>query len=118
MKNKIIIATLLPLFFAGCTHHKRTISTPHQHAYQAPTPAKQALFKSKMIEVAKSTLNDPRYQRMALNTPSKKAWFKTLMYRLWDRQITRQEFIQQGLAKYPNKAYEFTFVANGFQKRS
>jgi hypothetical protein len=69
-----------------------------------------------MRSIALSTQNDPRYNRMALNTPEQKAWFKDLMYKLWDRQITRDEFIAMGLQKYPTHKYEFEFIANGFQK--
>jgi len=83
--------------------------------YYPPTPQKEALFNKEMRRVALSTQNDPRYHRMSLDTPEKKEWFKTLMYRLWDRQITRDEFIAQGVAKYPTHRYEFEFIANGFQ---
>ena len=104
----------------GCNSTKQATITPKpiQRAYQAPTATKQPLFRKTMIAVAKSTLTDTRYKKMALDTPAKKWWFKTLMYRLWDRQMTRNEFIAEGLKRYPTKRYEFTFVANGFQARS
>jgi len=85
--------------------------------YYPPTPQKQTVFNKEMRRVALSTQNDPRYNRMSLDTPEKKAWFKQLMYRLWDRQITRDEFIAQGIKKYPTHRYEFEFIANGFQKQ-
>ena len=87
-----------------------------QRRYYPPTPQKEAIFNKEMRRVALSTQNDPRYHRMSLDTPEKKEWFKNLMYRLWDRQITRDEFIAQGIAKYPTHRYEFEFIANGFQK--
>jgi len=68
--------------------------------------------------VATSTLNDKRYTKIALDTPQKKAWFKSLMYRLWDREITKSQFIRTGLRKYPTKRYEFTYIADGFQKNT
>ena len=71
-----------------------------------------------MIAVAKSTLRDSKYHKMALDTPAKKAWFRNLMYRLWDRQMTRSEFIAEGLQKYPTHSYEFRFISHGFQLRS
>jgi hypothetical protein len=84
--------------------------------YYPPTPQKEAIFNKEMRRIALSTQNDPKYHRMALNTPEEKAWFKNLMYKLWDRQITRNEFIALGLQKYPTHRYEFEFIANGFQK--
>ena len=120
MKKNLLILSLIALGLNGCTSttQPKIIHTASSRHYQTPTPAKLPLFQKKMIAVAKSTLHDPRYKKMALDTPKKKAWFRTLMYRLWDRQITRDEFIKAGLDKYPSKRYEFTFVANGFQKRS
>ena len=84
--------------------------------YYPPTLQKAAIFNKKMHRIALSTQNDSRYNRIALNTPKEKTWFKKLMYRLWDRQITRDEFIALGLQKYPTHRYEFELIANGFQK--
>ncbi len=97
------------------SHTKQTWQQPARK-YYPPTPQKEAIFNKEMRRIALSTQNDSRYNRMALNTPEEKAWFKKLMYRLWDRQITRDEFIALGLQKYPTHRYEFEFIANGFQK--
>jgi PBP1b-binding outer membrane lipoprotein LpoB len=120
MKKITLFIVTVALALTGCTSTKQAIVTakPMQRAYFAPTPSKQPLFQKTMIAVAKSTLKDSRYKKMALDTPAKKLWFKTLMYRLWDRQMTRNEFITEGLKRYPTKRYEFTFVSNGFQSRS
>jgi len=83
--------------------------------YETPTPEKEAKFHQTMIAVAKSTKLDPNYKKLSLNTPEEKAWFQKLMYRLWDRQITRAQFIAEGVAKYPDHKYEFTYIANAFQ---
>ena len=116
MKIKLLIVALAGLIFAGCTNSGASLSP--STSYQEPTPQKEAIFHKTMKEVALSTRDNPKYNRMALETPEKKAWFKSLMYRLWDRQITRNQFISEGLAKYPTHQYEFTFIANGFQQRS
>jgi len=121
MKISILILPIIALGFVGCTHTNKpnlSQSTLPKRIYQAPTPVKAPLFKTKMIAVAKSTLRDSRYHKMALDTPAKKAWFRNLMYRLWDRQMTRSEFISEGLKKYPTHGYEFRFIAYGFQVRS
>ncbi len=104
------------VLLSGCT----TTATgprvaPAKVSYEAPTPEKEAKFHEAMVKVAKSTQKDPQYSRMALNTPEEKSWFKNLMYRLWDRQITRETFIEEGVAKYPEHRYEFTYIANAYQ---
>jgi len=91
------------------THH------PTNGMYEAPTPGKEAKFHTAMIAVAKSTKLDPQYKKLSLDTPEAKSWFKNLMYRLWDRQITRAEFITEGTSVYPQHEYEFAYIANAFQ---
>ena len=120
MKKITLFIVTIALGLTSCTSNKQptVVAKPIQRTYLVPTPSKQPIFQKTMIEVAKSTLKDARYKKMALDTPAKKWWFKTLMYRLWDRQMTRNEFITEGLKRYPTKRYEFTFVANGFQSRS
>lgn len=119
MKIKLLLAVLTGLGFTGCTNHKNSV-TPSlpTTTYQEVTPQKEAIFNKTMQEVALSTKDNPKYNRMALDTTEKKEWFKTLMYRLWDRQITKNQFISEGLIKYPTHHYEFAFIADGFQQRS
>lgn len=116
-RNYLIIAALTSFGFTGCTSSINTLSPAAQH-YEKPTPAKSAAFQETMMKVALSTRDDANYNKIELDTPEKKAWFKNLMYRLWDRQITRNQFIAEGLSKYPTHRYEFAYVANGFQKHS
>lgn len=143
-RYSIVFITILSLGISGCTsplelllpsvHAKKRVvhkkpapkpapkpkakPKPKAVKYEKPTPQKSAKFKEVMREVALSTKDDKKYRKITLDTPAKKEWFKNLMYRFWDRQITKNQFISEGLAKYPNRKYEFTFVANGFQKRS
>jgi len=107
---------LAAALLAGCSDVMGPrISSGTTASYEQPTPAKEQKFHEAMIKVAQSTRTNPNYNRMALNTPEEKEWFKNLMYRLWDRQITRQQFIAEGLAKYPNHKYEFEYIANAYQ---
>ncbi|HIP18539.1 MAG TPA: hypothetical protein EYG78_04295 [Sulfurovum sp.] len=116
MKKTIVISTLLAaLTFTGCTDAMTT--TKPKPVYQAPTEAKMAQFKPVMTEVALSTRNDPSYNKMTIRAEDKQ-WFQLLMYRYWDRQITRGQFISEGVSRYPGHEYEFGFIADGFQKRS
>jgi len=139
MKYHLLVAIALLLTLTGCINpftifvpspKKSKIYVKYQKAhvvkykkprvvkYQKPTAAKLTVFQKTMREVALSTQNDPRYNKMTLDTPLKKSWFKDLMYKLWDRQITKSQFVTEGLRRYPSHRYEFTFVADGFQKRS
>ena len=118
MKLYVVMATTMALVFTGCTSPMDTVQAPQikQQTYTKPTAAKKAKFHNTMVKVALSTRDDAKYNKMTLDTPEKKSWFKDLMYRLWDRQITRNQFISEGLIQYPIHRYEFSYVANGFQR--
>jgi len=106
------------LLLAGCSNPIDSISpdTPQSHRiYEKPSPLKEERFHNTMVKVAQSTRQDPNYHRMALKTDEEKRWFKDLMYKLWDRQITRQQFIAQGVKRYPDHQYEFAYIANAYQ---
>ncbi len=120
MKLKLVIAALVGLSFSACTSPDLGTNTAAQArvAYEKPTEAKLGQFNPVMHKVALSTKKDPKYKKMALTTVEEKEWFHNLMYRLWDRQITKNQFIAEGVAKYPTHRYEFAFVANGFQRYS
>lgn len=121
MKFYLLLANISLLGLSGCTPASQylgttatPISTTSTTYYEKPTPHKLALYQQTMRSVASGIKHDTTYQRITLDTPEKKEWFKTLTYRLWDRQITRQQFIAEGLAKYPTHRYEFQFVIDGF----
>ena len=131
MKRDFIIAACIALGFSGCTSSIDHLLEPHEptqpsqtvqsvqavaseYDYEEPTAEKKEAYEKKMRAVAAGIKDDPNYQRLALDTPEKKEWFKTLTYRLWDRQITRQQFIKEGLKRYPDHGYEFNFIVRGF----
>jgi len=114
MKLKFAIAVLVGLSFSACTGPSLgTASTPKM-SYEKPTAAKFEVYQKTMMRVASGIKDDQNYNKIALDTPEKKAWFRELTYRLWDRQITRYQFLSEGLAKYPTHKYEFEFVVRGF----
>ena len=121
-KYTSIILGVSILGFTGCTPASKYLGYTSQPTqtytqatnYEKPTAHKMALYKQTMRSVASGIKHDPNYHRIALDTPEKKAWFKSLTYRLWDRQITRNQFMYEGLSKYPERRYEFQFVIDGF----
>jgi hypothetical protein len=124
MTTKLLIATLAGLSFTGCTNPINSIipssihTPPAKKTYQKPTMAEQEAFRNTRTKVASGIMHDSKYKKIAYKSSEDKLWFNDLMYRLWDRQITRDQFISEGIAKYPAYKYNFIFVANGFQKHS
>ncbi len=129
-KYYLLLASLSILGLSGCTSPtgmitpRQSYTTTQNHtttqsyittSYEKPTPHKLALYQQTMRSIASGIKHDSNYRRITLDTPEKKEWFRMLTYRLWDRQITRQQFMSEGLAKYPTHRYEFEFVINGFE---
>ena len=131
MKRNFILVAIVALGLSGCTSSidhliepnkpsqssqpsKTTQATSMENNYESPSPEKQAAYEKKMRKIASGIKDDPNYQRLELDTPEKKEWFKTLTYRLWDRQITRYQFVSEGLKRYPDHGYEFNFIVRGF----
>lgn len=121
-KYTSLLFGLIILSFSGCTP---TLSTnpeftsdsgsinntsPISNDFQAPSPEKEDKFKRTMHSVGLNIQNDPAYQRIDFAGKEEKKWFRMLTYRLWDRQITRQQFLSEGTAKYPQHIYEFEFI--------
>ncbi|MDD3602411.1 MAG: hypothetical protein PHZ17_03735 [Sulfurovum sp.] len=117
MNYKLYLAALAGFTFTACTPTfdlaEPSMAANIEKTYEKPTPEKLELYQQKMTEVASRIKDDPKYDRIVLDTPEKKSWFKDLTYRLWDRQITKNQFIAEGLKKYPTHRYEFEFVIKG-----
>ena len=122
MKLKLVAATLAALSLTACINQnnlptppvKPSVTPAESSTYQKPVIAKSQLYRKTMMKIASGIKDDPYYSKITLDTPEKKAWFKNLTYRLWDRQITSDQFIAEGLLKYPTHRYEFQFIINGF----
>jgi len=118
MKLKLLVVAFTGLSFTACNMPQNSLtpstSQPLKKTYKKPTAAKLAAYQETMSKVASSIKDDPNYNKITLDTPEKKAWFRDLTYRLWDRQISKDQFISEGLKKYPTHRYEFEFVVKGF----
>ena len=120
MIKKLAIVTIIGFAFTGCSNPLGSLTPSatkdpvHTNAYKSASAAKQTAYNNTMRKVASGIKNDPNYNRIALDTPEKKSWFRDLTYRLWDRQISKYQFVAEGLKKYPTHKYEFEFVTRGF----
>lgn len=124
MRISTSILSITTIFLiTGCSNinqplYQKTTPEPKitKQTYEKPTPEKEALFDKKLAQVASLIPQDPMYQKINLDTPEKKEWFKMLTYKLWDRQITRYQYLSEGLEKYPYNGYEFNFIIKALQK--
>lgn len=127
MKLRISIAILAAFGFSGCTNTLDSLTSSNTSsasrnyaqgnvAYDNAPEYKINIFKQEQRRVGLSTKKDANYKSFApvLTSEDSKRWFNNNMYLLWDRQITKQQYIAKGTSKLPNYRYEFTFIANNF----
>jgi len=74
---------------------------------------KNSAYKNAMRKVGGIIKQDTNYQKLDLSTPELKDWFTDITYKLWDHQISKDQFIAFGLEKFPQHSYEFNLIANG-----
>ena len=117
-------AAVAGLSFTACTPAPNP-NVPVHRPQVKPVPAepqmseeeKQAAYNSSMRKVGAEIKRDANYKKLDLSTPELKEWFTDITYKLWDRQISRGQFVAAGLEKYPDRAYEFEVIANGLVTR-
>lgn len=67
--------------------------------------------------LARQIQNDPNYKRIPLDTQEQMNWFEGLTFLYWDGKITREQFISQGLERYPGHKASFEYVADRLHRR-
>ena len=118
--RNVTILILTAYVLSGCAEtvaffEKGQARKSNAFIYETPTPEKKAMFKKVLAQTAKSVKRDPKYRPIGLSSKEEKAWFATLTYRLWDRQITRRDFINEASLRYPQRVYEFVRIAETLQ---
>jgi hypothetical protein len=78
----------------------------------AQDSAPQAAFIEKLSAASNQIAQDPSYARIPLETTEDQRWFTDLAYRYWNGGIKRDEFVAQGVAKYPDHRRSFETLAD------
>lgn len=111
--------TVMGLSFTACSTTTPTVPVKKVGEKKIPEEPsmteeeKHLAYKNAMRNVGGQIQADPTYQKFGLNTDEDKNWFTDLTYKVWDRQISRGQFIAMGLEKFPGHSYEFELIADG-----
>ena len=74
---------------------------------------KTKAFSQAMNEIKNDVRRNPKYTKIKLDKPiDNRKWFTDNIYKLWSGEMTKDAFINDGISKYPNKDYEFYFIAS------
>ena len=69
-------------------------------------------FDSWAISVIEDAKSDSTYKKIPLDSRADQRWFMETMFKAWEKEITKEEFIKIGLEKFPENKESFEFVAN------
>ncbi|MDA3861928.1 MAG: hypothetical protein PF445_11960 [Melioribacteraceae bacterium] len=75
-------------------------------------PKEVTAFNNWAFSVIDDAKADSSYVRIPLDSKADQRWFMETMYKVWDKEITIEEFIKIGLEKFPNNKESFEFVAD------
>ncbi len=97
-------------FIAGCLAALSVLgpaSVPVAPAVAAP---QQQSFNDWIVALSKAAAADSRYRRIPLDTDAQTQGFLALAEKLYNRQISADEFRKTLGAQYPGHDYEISFI--------
>jgi len=69
-------------------------------------------FDNRMASMVQHVSADPNYRRIPLATMEDKQWFSQLVESLYGNKITKEQFVAEGVKKYPGYDASFSTVAD------
>ena len=120
-----LLFVIVGLNLTGCVNKSKNVQVAPIVPKLTPTQIRQntksamsdeeksSAYSQVMKSVGADVKSNPKYNRMDLKSPNdNRQWFKESTYGLWEGSITKEQFINAGLEKYPNNYYEFSFIAS------
>jgi len=77
---------------------------------------KVAAFEKKFTQVLEDIKKKDGYKKLPLEDEEDLAWFINLSFKLWDKQISKAEYITVGEKKFPGYKETFEYLADEFRK--
>jgi len=101
----------------GCTTMRNmVVENAVKDTKGAQDPKKVEQFETKFSQVLDAIDNKKDYKKIPLDGTADGEWFIQQSFKLWDGQITKEQYITAGLAKFPEYRETFTYLADQFSK--
>jgi len=78
----------------------------------APVLAGSTGFDTRMAYMLSHVSADPGYKRIPISTSEERVWFSDLAERLYSNKITKEQFVAEGVAKFPGYDASFSTIAD------
>ena len=122
MKLKKIItlalgATLLLTAISGCSSMRNmAIEDSIKDKKGADDKKKVTAFEKKFNQVLKDVDTKENYKKIPFDSNEDTQEFIADSFTLWDKQITKDEYVNKGLKKYPDYKITYNYLADEFTK--
>ena len=107
----LIVATLTVLLsitmLYGCASSKIDPAVA-----DASNPETVKAFEKKLTSVAETLPKEPGYKRIPLDTQTEQEWFTTQAFLLWDKKMSKDQFVTEGEKRFPGYKESFEVVAD------
>ncbi len=87
--------------------------TGYQNAVADNTERYQA-YENKLNAVVKDIQNNPDYKRIPLDSKSDQDWFNKQAFKLWNKEDSKDQFVNEGISRFPGYRKSFEFLADRF----
>ncbi len=82
---------------------------------EAKNPEVLKAFEAKYTTVLEGIKNDSSYKRVPMEN-SDVEWFNTQAFLLWNKKISKEKFIEEGVSRFPESRESFEYLADKFLK--
>ena len=106
----LVLLFIVALLFQACS--SSLDSSIKAATKDANDPAVTKAFETWFYKVVDDVKANPTYKRIPLDTKVDQDWYLALMFTAWDKKITKEEFVTDGLKKFPDYKESFQFIAN------
>lgn len=76
----------------------------------AKNPETAKAFEKWFYSVVDDIKKDPDYKRIPLDTQQQQEWFLAELFTAWDKKITKEQFTETVLKKYPGYEKSVAFI--------
>ena len=121
MKAKKLITlalgvTLLLTTITGCSAMRNMTIENAIKSEKGLDEKSTAAFEKKFNQVLEAISNKDDYKKIPFDSNADTEEFIADSYKLWDKQITKNQYVQKGLKKYPEYKDTYNYLADEFLK--
>lgn len=78
----------------------------------AKNPETAKAFEKWFNQTIEDVKNNPNYKRIPLDTKNQQEWFLSELFMAWDKKISKEEFTEKVLQKYPGYEDSVKFITD------